>query len=70
MEVGKYFKRIGFARDLTNSERDRQLLDQIVQSHAYNVPFENLDIHRGKKISIDLRDIYDKVVGNTIIKSS
>ena len=64
MDVRKYLKRIGYTKQISESTpRDYFLVNEIVETHVHHVPFENLDIHRGKKISIDLPNIYSKIVG-------
>jgi Arylamine N-acetyltransferase len=59
MIVEKYLERI----NLTNpSKADKDYLFQLQKSHLLSVPFENLDIHYKRTISLDLNDIYKKIV--------
>jgi N-hydroxyarylamine O-acetyltransferase len=37
-------------------------LSKLQEQHLFTVPFENLDIHRGKKIVLEENRIYDKIV--------
>jgi len=38
-------------------------LSKLQEQHLFTVPFENLDIHRGKKIVLEESQIYKKIVG-------
>lgn len=53
MDVDAYLARIGAGSTA---------LDALHLAHVRAVPFENYDIHRGVAISLDVADIYDKVV--------
>ncbi|HMM41549.1 MAG TPA: arylamine N-acetyltransferase, partial [Thermomicrobiales bacterium] len=55
----RYLRRIGYDRSLTPSAEDLRALHL---QHHYTVPFENLDIHRGVSITLDLPRIEDKIV--------
>ncbi len=37
-------------------------LSKLQEQHLFTVPFENLDIHRGKKIVLEESQIYQKIV--------
>ena len=59
MDVGAYFDRIGYdgVADPT--------IETLRQLHLHNlraVPFENLDIHLGRPISLDSGALFDKIV--------
>ncbi|XP_030581180.1 arylamine N-acetyltransferase, pineal gland isozyme NAT-10-like [Archocentrus centrarchus] len=60
MNLDEYFKRIDFhgSRD----KPDLATLKQIHWQHIMSIPFENLSIHCGEKIIIDLEVIFNKVV--------
>lgn len=59
MNVDYYLKRIG----LSNTPiPNLQYLTQLQKAHLFNVPFENLDIHLGNKIKLDLENFYNKIV--------
>lgn len=53
----KYLKRINYRGVITNSV---DVLTKLQQSHLLSVPFENLDIHAGRRI--ELENSYDKIV--------
>jgi len=60
MDVEKYLKRI--AVEQTNEEANLNRLFHLQKQHLLNIPFENLDIHLGKKIILDYQAIFDKVI--------
>jgi N-hydroxyarylamine O-acetyltransferase len=59
LDLDSYFERIGYAGD-----RDATLpvLIALHQSHATSIPFENLDVLAGKRISIAPADVERKMV--------
>ena len=59
MDIKLYLDRINFHKKL---DVTKDVLYELQKTHLLNVPFENLDIHYGKKISIHPNDIYQKVV--------
>ena len=61
MDIKKYLSRIGI-----NSPQNTNLQTLIAlhKSHILNVPFENLDIHLGREITLDLEKFYTKIVLN------
>ena len=59
MNLEAYLKRINYSGDLTPSIT---ILKQLQKTHLLNVPFENLDIHYGHPIELDLDKIYHKIV--------
>lgn len=61
MDLLNYLKRIKYSGEVTPSI---EVLNQLQQSHLLHVPFENLDIHYGKPISLDIDPLYQKVVEN------
>jgi len=59
MKISKHLDRIKVLKNpLTNLVSLRHLQKQ----HLLNVPFENLDIHYGKKITCDVSKFYKKIV--------
>jgi N-hydroxyarylamine O-acetyltransferase len=58
--VAAYCERIGYAGPL---DATLDTLRAIHLAHMYAVPFENLDIHLGREIELDLDRIFDKIVG-------
>ena len=59
MDKNEYLRRIKFPQTILPSTECLALLHQY---HLYHVPFENLDIQAGKRLSLDLGDLYDKIV--------
>ena len=59
MNIQEYIKRINYSGDITPN---LVVLKQLQKTHLLNVPFENLDIHYGNLIELDLDKIYHKIV--------
>lgn len=59
MDVDKYLSRIGFSDP---SEPNLELLRAIHTRHLLSVPFENLTVHSGGRVQLDLPLLYDKIV--------
>lgn len=59
MDIKAYLRRIGYYGPLLPS---LETLQQIHRSHMLSVPFENLTIHSGGKVRMDLSCLYDKIV--------
>ena len=57
-QLGAYFARI-HAGEATSSYG---ALAEVQRSHRLAIPFENLDIHLGRGISLDPQDLFDKLV--------
>ncbi|CAN9506789.1 unnamed protein product [Ophioblennius macclurei] len=62
MNLEEYFKRIGFHGSY--DALDLSTLKLIHKQHVMSIPFENLSIHCGEKITTDLQVIFDKIVRN------
>lgn len=62
MNLEEYFKRTGFQDSV--KQLDLETLKSIHKKYVLSVPFENLSIHCGERITADLEDIYDKIVRN------
>lgn len=60
MNVEAYLTRIGLGRELLTA--DVAGLRTLQRSHLLTVPFENLDIHWKRPITIDAAKLYDKIV--------
>lgn len=60
--MGEYFKRISFHGSY--DKPDLQTLKLIHKQHVMTVPFENLSMHCGEKLVLDLEAAYDKIVRN------
>ncbi|KAM9350007.1 arylamine N-acetyltransferase, pineal gland isozyme NAT-10-like [Symphorus nematophorus] len=60
MNLEEYFKRIGFHGSF--DKPDLATLKVIHKQHVMTVPFENLSMHCGERIVVDLEVIYEKIV--------
>lgn len=61
MDQKKYLDRINFSSALTTNIHT---LNQLQSAHLLTIPFENLDIHFGKNIKLDIKAIFNKIVIN------
>jgi len=59
MNTDAYLERIGYRG---SREPTLATLRALQRTHLWQVPFENLDIHRQQEIRIDLDRFYDKIV--------
>ncbi|GAB4568339.1 MAG: arylamine N-acetyltransferase [Haliangiales bacterium] len=59
LDIDAYLERIGYAGE---REPSASALAALQRQHLYQVPFENLDIHFGRRIVLDLEALFDKVV--------
>jgi N-hydroxyarylamine O-acetyltransferase len=59
MDLQAYFDRIGYSG---TAAPDLATLRAMHRAHAFNVPFENLDISRGVRIEVDEAVNFDKIV--------
>lgn len=59
MDRSAYLARIGYEGALTPSI---ETLQGLHRAHVMTVPFENLDIHLGRPISLDPADLFRKIV--------
>jgi N-hydroxyarylamine O-acetyltransferase len=63
MNLEKYLRRIGYVgNDLPTA--NLETLRVLHYAHMHHVPFENLDIHYGTYIKVDLEEFYKKIVDN------
>ncbi|XP_077375811.1 arylamine N-acetyltransferase, pineal gland isozyme NAT-10-like isoform X2 [Festucalex cinctus] len=60
MNLEEYFQRIGF--EGPRDKADLATLKLIHTRHILSIPFENLDMHCGGKIVMNLEVIFDKIV--------
>jgi N-hydroxyarylamine O-acetyltransferase len=60
MHVESYLSRIGYE---SQPVADFETLKKLHLSHLYTVPFENLDIHVGRNMSLSVNSLYAKIVG-------
>ena len=59
-----YLSRISAVDKITSLQPNKETLALLQLSHLLTIPFENLDVVQKKAISIDLTDIYEKLVTN------
>lgn len=59
LNAAAYLERIGLAGPVT---LDIDGLRRLQHVHLLRVPFENLDIHLGRPIQLDLANLFDKIV--------
>ncbi|MBN3309895.1 ARY1 protein, partial [Amia calva] len=60
MNLKEYFERIGYKGPF--NKPDLETLSSIHRHHIQSIPFENLSMHCGETIIIDLDIIYNKIV--------
>ncbi|NXU93534.1 ARY2 protein, partial [Xiphorhynchus elegans] len=60
MDIKEYFARISYRG--SHNKPDLNTLSDILQHHVQAVPFEDLSIHCGEKIELDLEATYNKIV--------
>lgn len=61
MDIKKYLDRIGIKEEL---EPTIESLFNMQTAHLYSIPFENLDIHYGTKIELDIAKLFKKIITN------
>jgi len=61
MDSASYLKRINYQKPISVN---KVTLFGLQKAHLLTVPFENLDIHYDKKISLDLAAFFEKIVSN------
>ena len=59
MKLEDYLQRIGYEGDVST---DLATLKTIHRAHLLAIPYENLDIHRNCPLTVDVAQIYDKIV--------
>uniref|UniRef100_A0A1A8NUM6 arylamine N-acetyltransferase n=2 Tax=Nothobranchius rachovii TaxID=451742 RepID=A0A1A8NUM6_9TELE len=60
MNLEEYFQRIGFHGPKDTA--DLNTLRSIHKLHVMSIPFENLSLHCGERITMDLEEIFNKIV--------
>ncbi len=58
MDIERYLQRLGLEREPPSLE----YLSKLQLHHLRNIPFENLDVHYGKPIILDLKQIEKKII--------
>jgi N-hydroxyarylamine O-acetyltransferase len=59
IDIAVYLDRIGFTE---RPRVDLTYLKTLHRHHVFHVPFENLDVHFGREISLAPPDLFDKIV--------
>ena len=59
MKLNAYLRRLGWTG---TPKVDRETLTGLIHAHLASVPFENLNQQMGIPVSMDLEQIYDKLV--------
>jgi len=59
LDVNQYLDRIGYTGPIVNSA---YMLARLQEQHVHTVPYENLDILNQIPLSLDIPDLYDKIV--------
>ncbi|MEO8671715.1 MAG: arylamine N-acetyltransferase [Tahibacter sp.] len=54
-----YAQRIGYSGNLAATTN---VLDALHSAHAYEIPFENLDVVAGRGVRLDLQSLVDKII--------
>jgi len=55
-----YFRRIGFTG---TARADRETLGRVLAAHVCRVPFENIDVQFGQRLTTDTNAALDKIIG-------
>ena len=59
MDIRPYLNRINFT---DSPQVNKRVLYDLQKKHLLNIPFENLDIHYGRKINLSIAHIYKKII--------
>ena len=59
MNIQKYLNRIKYYSEVKTS---KEVMFGLQKQHLLNIPFENLDIHYGTRIELDLKKIFQKII--------
>ncbi|NXS36512.1 ARYL protein, partial [Pomatostomus ruficeps] len=60
MNIQEYFRRISYNKP--HKDADLPTLTAVFQHHIQSIPFENLSMHCGEPIALDLQSAYNKIV--------
>ena len=61
LNISNYLERISFKEDL---QINISTLAKLHRKHIQSIPFENLDIHYGRRICLDINKIEGKIISN------
>ena len=59
MKLEQYLNRVGFTRSL---EPNLETLIALHRAHLQTIPYENLEIHFGRKLKLNLKRIFERLV--------
>ena len=59
LDLDAYLKRIGYDGPL---RADLETLNALHERHVNAVPFENLDVHAGRPVTLSLEAAYEEIV--------
>ncbi|KAM5138538.1 arylamine N-acetyltransferase 1 [Mantella aurantiaca] len=60
MDINKYFSRVGYKG--SSKPADAETLSEIMHHHIMAIPFENLSVHCREPISLNIENIFQKLV--------
>ncbi|XP_059100607.1 arylamine N-acetyltransferase 1 [Peromyscus eremicus] len=60
MDIEAYFERIGYKNSANKLDLDT--LTEVLQHQMRTVPFENLNMHSGEAMDLDLETVFDNIV--------
>ncbi|KAM4836673.1 arylamine N-acetyltransferase 2-like [Thomomys bottae] len=60
MDIERYFQRVGYKN--ARNKLDLETLTEILQHQIRTIPFENLNIHCGESMELDLEVTFDQLV--------
>ena len=60
IDIDQYMERIDCMREYRPSLR---FLKKLLRQHQLHIPFENLDIHIGNQIILEVNRVFDKIIG-------
>ena len=61
LNIPLYLKRINYTKEI---KLNKETLFELQKKHLKSIPFENLDIHYGKEIILDIDSICTKIITN------
>ncbi|XP_078080549.1 arylamine N-acetyltransferase 2-like [Mustelus asterias] len=62
MNLSEYFTRIGYSGP--DNKPDLETLSKLLEKHITSIPYDNLGMHCGETIILDMETIFDKLVRN------
>jgi N-hydroxyarylamine O-acetyltransferase len=59
MDTSAYLQRIGYS---ASTEANLETLEALAWAHLQSVPFENFDVHLGRRVKLDEESLFKKIV--------